>query len=296
MVYYCIKHDEGIMKKKIYMLFLFIFVNQLHSEHHFSIGFHESMSRNNRYNKNLAEQDKNWTKLKELFDEHIINNPQYSTTPRIPKIIHQIWLGNNGKLPEKYKQFQKTWIDHHPDWVYILWTEKEIDAFGLKNRKQYDETNNYGVKSDIARYEILYKMGGLYVDTDFECLKPFDILHHICDFYSGSAYGKHALSLNGLIATAPGHPILLACINNLKCKKHKHENYRAVANRTGPDYLTKCFFKVMQTHSGPAIIFPVTYFYPWPHYHSEQNSKEQVYSWVNPESFAIHHWFVSWAK
>ena len=33
---------------------------------------------------------------------------------RIPKIIHQIWLGS--PLPERYKQWQRTWTDNHPDW------------------------------------------------------------------------------------------------------------------------------------------------------------------------------------
>ena len=26
----------------------------------------------------------------------------------------------------------------YPDWEYKLWTEKEIDNFGLKNKKQYE--------------------------------------------------------------------------------------------------------------------------------------------------------------
>ncbi|MFC1841579.1 glycosyltransferase [Candidatus Dependentiae bacterium] len=262
----------------------------------FPASFYESMSRSKRYQKDFANKDPNWQKLKQLFDEHIINNPIYSETPRIPKIIHQIWLGSNGKLPEKYWNFQKSWIDNHPDWEYMLWTEKEIDEFGLKNRKQYDATKNYGVKADIARYEILYKFGGLYIDTDFECLKPFDILHHICDFYSGSAYGNNAGIFNGLIGASPGHPILLECINNIQSTSKKREAYRDITSRTGPVYFTRCFFKSIYSHSGPSVILPVTYFYPWPHYFKDQNSQEQVKKWVNPESFAIHHWFVAWNK
>jgi len=266
------------------------------SSDYFTLGFNESMSRNKNFNRKFADNNPNWQKLKNLFDEHILNNPDYSEIPKIPKRIHQIWLGNNGKLPAKYDRFQKTWIDMHPDWEYKLWTENEIDEFGLKNRKQYDETNNYGVKSDIARYEILYRYGGLYVDTDFECLKPFDILHHICDFYTGSAYGKNTSFLNGLMAAAPKHPILLECVNNIKNKKSSKENYHTITNRTGPNYLTQCFFKTIELLSGPSVVFPVTYFYPWPHYFKDQNSHSEVRKWINPESFAIHHWFVSWLK
>lgn len=32
-------------------------------------------------------------------------------------------------------------------------------------------------QSDIFRLDILLHFGGLYVDTDFECVAPFDLLH-----------------------------------------------------------------------------------------------------------------------
>ena len=70
-------------------------------------------------------------------------------------------------MPATYKKFQKSWTDQHPDWEYTFWSEKEIDEFGLKNKELYDKAKNYATKSDIARCEILYRLGGLYVDADF---------------------------------------------------------------------------------------------------------------------------------
>lgn len=263
---------------------------------YFPVGFYQSMSRSRSYKKSAFEKSSRWQKLKQLFDEHIINNPKYSETPKIPKIIHQIWLGGGGKLPEKYKQFQKTWIEMHPDWEYKLWTEKEIDEFGLTRRDLYDETNNYGVKSDIARYDILYKVGGLYVDTDFECIKPFDVFHHICDFYAGCGYHQDGVIFNGLIGSAPGHPILKSFIFNMKHKKKGPESANDVFKRTSVRYIAQCFFEEIDKHNGPSVIFPVTYFYPWPHYFRKNNSRKEVQKWINPETFANHHWHVSWKK
>jgi mannosyltransferase OCH1-like enzyme len=40
----------------------------------------------------------------------------------------------------------------------------------------FDRASNFGEKSDIWRYEILFRLGGVYVDTDFECVRPFDSL------------------------------------------------------------------------------------------------------------------------
>ena len=42
------------------------------------------------------------------------------------------------------------------------------------------------------------------------------------------------------------------------------------------------------------VAFPVGYFYPWPNSAREQNSREQIKKWIRPETFAIHHWHVSW--
>lgn len=268
---------------------------QINFYDHIFVSFDESMKRYMGYDR--IKNNIKWKKIKYIFDKNIILTPKYQDNPIIPKIIHQVWLGNNGKLPDKYKHFQKTWLDNHPDWEYKLWTEKEIDEFGLKNRKQYDGTNNYGIKSDIARYEILYRFGGLYVDTDFECLRPFDILHHMCDFYAGIAYAQKVEIYNGLIGASAQHPILLECINNISDRKQTgKEHYNEITNRTGPLYLTRCFFNGISTYSGPSVIFPVTYFYAWPNYYKKFNSPDQIKSWINSESFGLHHWFSAWAQ
>lgn len=285
-------------KKHITSLFFILSIHTIALSslipNHFFVNFDKSMSRNRRYNKNTAAKNKDWQKLKSLFNEHIINNLKYAETPRIPKIIHQVWLGSNGNLPEQYKKFQKSWIEKHPDWQYILWTEKEIDAFGLKNRKLYDETNNYGVKSDIARYEILYRIGGLYVDTDFQCLKSFNVFHHICDFYAGSCMGNVEVMI-GLIGAKPGHPILKECIENVQPKRKEKETAMDIIKRTGPQFFTKCFLRVMENYIGPAVSFPMTYFYPVSNEYCGKMPKN-LSPWINKETFAVHHWGFSWNK
>ena len=80
----------------------------------------------------------------------------------------------------------------------------------------YYSEKNIGARADILRMEILYREGGLYIDTDFECLQPeiFDIFNRCYDFYSGITPldGQAYLIANGLIASIPGHPILRAYI------------------------------------------------------------------------------------
>ena len=94
-------------------------------------------------------------------------------------------------FPKEAKAWQETWQNLHPDWEYKLWTNEDVELLDFENITYYNEAKNWGEKADILRYEILYRFGGLYADIDQSCLKPFDILHHTCDFYTG----VHALPL-----------------------------------------------------------------------------------------------------
>ena len=91
----------------------------------------------------------------------------------------------------------------------------KLENFPMVNKKAFLESRNYGVKSDIARYEILFQMGGLYVDTDMECLKSMDAFHLNCDFYAGFEPSGWCI-LNSIIASRPGDPILMECVRQLK--------------------------------------------------------------------------------
>lgn len=91
----------------------------------------------------------------------------------IPKIIHQLWIGPK-KPPLK---LMETWKTNHPDWEYMFWNEdtlKEHFPNGLYNQQQYDKMPEWNGKCDIARYEIVEKFGGFFVDADAVSLRPLD--------------------------------------------------------------------------------------------------------------------------
>lgn len=120
----------------------------------------------------------------------------------IPKIIHQIWLGDQSKRPAKIMQ---TWRDKHPDWDYRLWTDENLPS--LRNKRQFDEMQEMAGKADILRYELLYDHGGVYIDADTICLNPLE------DFFlqnDSFACWENEYSVTGLIHN--GH--LGSCVNN----------------------------------------------------------------------------------
>ncbi|CAM9368441.1 unnamed protein product [Scytosiphon promiscuus] len=153
--------------------------------------------------------------------------------PLIPLKIHHIWLGS--PLPEVFSRLRESWLSRHGGrdssghgeekdassdrdgrWEARLWTDEDVDGFGLENRAAYDAAGNFGQKSDIFRYEILLRHGGLYVDVDFLCLGSFEDLHASYEFYAGvSNTGTFELN-NGLVGCRPGHPIMRDIVERIR--------------------------------------------------------------------------------
>ncbi len=225
--------------------------------------------------------------FKRLYEKNHVSSVSAHAPYKIPKIIHQIWLGS--PFPEKYKALRDTWLQYNPDWEYRLWTEKEIDDFGLINREMYDFAVNYGERSDIARYEILHRIGGVYVDTDYECYKPFDMLHQAYDFYIGIQpldTGHVQLGI-GIIGSRPGHPLLKQAIHEIGKKRKTAE---PVVLRTGPFFFTLIFHRMAPTCSDAVIALPSSFLYPMGYY----EKVEEKTKWVKSESYANHLWGGSW--
>ncbi len=242
---------------------------------------------------------KGWQIFKPLYDKHIINNFHVSRKTRIPKIIHHIWLGS--PLPEKFARYRRTWQQLHPTWTFMLWDDARVAQLGLVNLQAYNAATNYGEKSDIVRYEVLCRFGGLYVDTDFECLQPFDVLHHCSDFYTGSypnPGGGSLYVLNGLIGSKPGHPILKRCIKGIKKSAQSSNSAAAIIGRTGPDYFYRCIVQALVEHDKlhKTVIFPPTFFYPWSGALRGNRERDCIMRYIRPESFALHHWATSWTN
>ncbi len=213
-----------------------------------------------------------------------------SVQPLIPKIIHQIWLGS--PFPEKYRAWQRSWVENHPEWEYKLWTDAEVAQLTLKNQALYEKATNYGQKSDILRYELLLQFGGLYVDVDCECIMPFDELHHRYRFYGGLCSGVGVFDIGSTpIACTPGHPIMQACVDNLTLDFVHEYIVTQVAASSGPGHFTAQVMG-LEGHMGEdMIIFPCSYLLPLP-YNKRLDWKKKDY--LRPETFAIHHWGASW--
>lgn len=94
----------------------------------------------------------------------------------IPKTIHYCWFGCNPK-PKLAEKCIISWKKHCPDYQLIEWNEDNFDILSapLYVRQAY-EAKKWAFVTDYVRLQVVYNMGGVYLDTDVEAIKCFDAL------------------------------------------------------------------------------------------------------------------------
>lgn len=167
----------------------------------------------------------------------------------IPKILHHIWVGPD-PFPAEFERYRKTWQLHHPAWELRLWTEENLPG-DLRRREVYDKLRVPAERSDILRLELLYRYGGVYVDTDVECQRPLDPLIEGLDFFT--AYLKPGRVNNAVIGSIPEHPIVGRALDDLSPR----EFYGYDKSAAGP-----LFFDELMKRYPDATVFPPEVFYP----------------------------------
>jgi mannosyltransferase OCH1-like enzyme len=216
------------------------------------------------------------------------------TMIKIPHIIHQTW--KDEQVPDKWKAYQEKVIALHPDWEYRLWTDQENDAFIQKHYPDlfpiYKSYPKPVMRADVIRYAIMDQIGGLYLDLDYEMLKPFDLEEGlVLPLSRDKEYGDKENRIgNCVMASTPGHPFWKAVLQDLV--DHPFEigsDEFDVEKATGPMLLTRIFFNgIWKEVTNPGRL----QFHP----PSPRNPKQYRSILENATSYGIHHAHGSWRQ
>ena len=166
----------------------------------------------------------------------------------IPMILHQIWIGPR-PAPLVWT---RTWKDMNPDFVYRLWDEEAIGAFGLRNLEVYRRFVSEGLyegAADIARAEILHRHGGVYADADSVALRPLgDGPFMDAGFFAQHEPNEHypGLVTNAFLGAIPDHPVLGRYIDVMS----RIATLRPMWRVSGPGALTD----VLTAHMEPDVM------------------------------------------
>ncbi|GAA2317813.1 glycosyltransferase [Streptomyces violaceusniger] len=218
----------------------------------------------------------------------------------IPHLIHQTWKHTD--VPHKWREWSESWRRHHPDWEYRLWTDADNRAF-LEERYAwflpvYDGYREPVNRAGAIRYFVLDHFGGLYVDLDFECLRPMTELFAGQELVLGLEPEEHVqlpLSRHGgmrrivgnaFMASRPGHPFW------------SHVHRQLVGAHTRPDTLdaTGRFFLTRSVDSAPEGD-PITFLGADTLYPKLSPAAAELFGQRAGDrdlAHAVHHWSGTW--
>lgn len=249
-----------------------------------------------------------------IHDKHT-----HMSTLEIPHIIHQTW--KDAHVPPQFQPFVDGWKAMHPTWEYRLWTD--ADNLELITSKyphllsMYNAFDNGVKRADVARYCILHTHGGVYVDLDFECVKPLDGLVDGGgkQFVIGTEPTFHAKRIrkypfwlcNAFMASVSHHVILDYILEFIT--HHVKDHTQNAVCVTGPDVIQNVFLRRQHLLNDPTVYIckpPVLYPLIDTHNHGMFKSEEERASYehiqqrlitqkqYSTETYAVHHWAGTW--
>lgn len=225
----------------------------------------------------------------------------------IPKTIHYCWFGRN-PLPELAQKCIASWKKYFPDYEIIEWNEDNYDVNKIRYTKEAYEAKKYAFVSDYARFDILYRYGGVYFDTDVEVIKSFDDIlakgaFMGCERDGGSALAEEVDQerLNNRSQINPGLGIAVAPGLGIYREILDYYGTLSFKNPDGSNNMTTVVdytMHVLQKHGlknvkgiqkvDEVTIYPQEYFAP-----KNIDTKELN---ITSNTHSIHHYDASWAE
>lgn len=122
----------------------------------------------------------------------------------IPKKIHYVWVGGNEKN-NTIKQCMKTWGKHLEGYEVIEWNENNFDIDSHPFVKAAHKAKKWAYVSDYIRAYVIYKYGGIYLDTDILVLDNFDRFLNNRAFVG---FENPQYPFTAVFGAEPGHPLV----------------------------------------------------------------------------------------
>ncbi len=229
----------------------------------------------------------------------------------IPQIIHQIWSGIKEPLPEKFRLLGETWKRDYPNWQYEFWDNGRINQFIKEYYPQYWYVYckyPFDVQRwDAIRYLILDKIGGMYVDFDYESIRPMDDLlkGHSCCFAMEKDFTTNYFRVfnNALMLSVPRHPFMQRIVRyvfsrTVLAQQHGSKQM-SVFNITGPYALIRLYDSLTEKEKNDIYLIPAEHVSPFTGLEAEEirlGVKSQELENCLEEAYAVHYFFSNWAK
>ncbi len=179
-----------------------------------------------------------------------------------------------------------------------MWTDKKNEEFTKKHFPDfYPIFMNFSrniMRADVIRYLIMYKIGGLYLDLDYEMIKPYNFENKTLILPKNrnikSEHDKESLG-NAIFASEPNNVFWKDVINDLQKNPPLVNDYTQIVDATGPGLLTRIFHENSDKYLD-AELTEKDYF----HIGSPNNKKEYLSYLEKDRTSGTHHCSGSWKE
>lgn len=199
----------------------------------------------------------------------------------IPKTVHRIWLGK-ARMDREFQDYWRRFKELNPGWDFRTWRDADLEW--IVNREVFEESPTLSERSDVARFEIIARHGGIYVDTDVEPLQPLDKLLRPSAF-AGWEYSNRLGT--AVIGGEAGHPAFEHLVQWLPSWAHDHAGSRP-DERTGPLFLTTMWWRRNDVKRYARNVF-----YPYGWWPADAHKASGPFP---PETLVVHRWRASWVS
>jgi hypothetical protein len=245
----------------------------------------------------------------------------------IPRVIHQIWLGREDSSPPSVmKVWIEGWSRLNPTWRVWMWREVLIEGVHWLRREglsghlgesgSEDSETVSGLpfqlikpsslhadllrrachisqRSNIWRYLVVERFGGLYIDTDVEPCRPIEKIVAPHEAFAAIRMYTYPLTIveSGFFGSVANHPWISDVVKGLSLKEPERSLSMGVELLTE---VTRRHPEVAFLSANQIVFDPPT---DWQAAKKEARvptSGEGVRRY--PEAYAVHHWSSLWHK
>lgn len=189
-------------------------------------------------------------------------------------------------MPDRLHSNLFAWRRLHPEWTFITWRDHMLRW--LENRDLYDAAPDlvpkdaiWQLRSDIARYELLYNYGGLYTDADVLPLQAFDDELDGHDTWAGMEDVNWVG--NTILYVEPGHQVMKDILTGLRERIEQGARRKARPGWvSGPRYITQHW------HANGCYTAPTRRVYPYSYGDVKRGS---IPTSFDDDVLCVHQWF-----
>lgn len=196
----------------------------------------------------------------------------------IPRILHRVVPEHTSPEVEDY---WRRFAEMHPGWELRTWRDP-LDPSDFELGDLFGRCRSGAQLADLVRLEVLFRHGGIYVDSDCEPWRSLEPLR-VLGFFIGTENGK--LLTNAVLGAEPGHPALRACIDTVVAERRVDLHAQA-HEATGPFLVSAV---LGDRHD--VTVLPPECFYPY-----KGRRPADPAGVATRHTYVVHHWAGSWLE